>query len=112
MTTPEIWEEAYQAEIQHALAARESGNEGMARVCARRAAGILIGEYFRKLDKPRIPGSSYDRLRLLISTPQTPEAAREIANLLILRVDTDHTLPLEVDLIAEVVNLKAILEKT
>ncbi len=29
---------------QHA----QTGNEGMARVCARRAAGIIIGEYLNR----------------------------------------------------------------
>ena len=35
----------YDQEINRAEKARQDGNEGMARVCARRAAGIVVGEY-------------------------------------------------------------------
>ena len=31
-------------EIERAIAARMAGNEGMARVCARRAVGIILGD--------------------------------------------------------------------
>ena len=39
------WKEKLQKEFERAQIARASGNEGQARVCARRAAGIAIREY-------------------------------------------------------------------
>ena len=45
MSEKPAWEAFYKAEMQNAEAARRSGNEGKARVCARRAAGAVIGEY-------------------------------------------------------------------
>jgi hypothetical protein len=36
----ENWQERYQNELERGEQARRDGNEGMARVCARRAAGL------------------------------------------------------------------------
>jgi hypothetical protein len=95
------WQAAFNVEIQSALSARQTGKEGKARVCARRAAGIAVGEYFRRqaIDFP--DPSAVERLRYFQTLPGISPAAQRAASLLLLRVTPDFTLPEEVDLIAE-----------
>ena len=48
------WQEKLNLEFQRAEDARAKNNEGQARVCARRAAGIAIREYFNpQRDTPK-----------------------------------------------------------
>ena len=46
------WQAEIQAELEKAQQARARGNEGQARVCARRAAGIAAREYFALARRP------------------------------------------------------------
>ena len=100
------WKTQYEVEINQAHEARAVSNEGMARVCARRAAGIVIGEYLRRNDQPDLGPSAYDRLQYLVSSPEIPTEAHKCAEYLLLRVTPDHDLPVDVDLISEVEQLK------
>jgi len=95
------WKAAYQKELQLALAARERKNEGQARVCARRAAGIVIREYYRNLGWPINTPSAYDLLKLFMDDESQPEALRQSAAYLTLRVSEEFKLPVEVDLVEE-----------
>ena len=95
------WKLSYLAELEQAEQARQAGNEGMARVCARRAAGIIVAEYLYRQDLPTLGPSAFDRLNYLIAMPGTSAENRAIAGNLLLRVDKDHNLPIDVDLIAE-----------
>jgi len=95
------WQEKVENELAQAQLARQRGNEGMARVCARRAAGFAIQEYFRQARRES-PGSiAYDQLRALQSLTGLPDPARRAAELLTLRVNESFSLPVEADLIAE-----------
>lgn len=90
------------AELQRAELARARGNEGQARVCARRAAGIAIREYLTH--QKRIPtpsASAMDLLDLLKNDPLLSPDLKLIADHLTLRVTEDFKLPLNADLIAE-----------
>jgi len=100
MNTPE-WLQGFQREIEQAKAAREAGNEGMARVCARRAAGVVVGEYFHLKGVDLGKMSAYDRLHYLINQTSTPPEIRRIAEYFVLRVTPERTLPTDADLIAE-----------
>jgi hypothetical protein len=88
-------------ELEKAERARIIGKEGMARVCARRAVGIAIGEYFNRKGYINYDGSAYNRLRELVNFPHASTEMRQAASLLLLRVTQEHNLPIEVDLIAE-----------
>ncbi|MCI0521259.1 MAG: hypothetical protein L0Z70_13515 [Chloroflexi bacterium] len=81
--------------------ARGDGNEGMARVCARRAAGIVAGEYFLRLGIAFTDPSAYERLKYLTHLEQTSPEVRQIASHFLARVSTDWTLPLDADLLQE-----------
>lgn len=73
----------------------------MARVCARRAAGIIVAEYLARQGYSLNTPSALDHLRFLINLPETTEAVRHSANLLLTRLDVDHKMPVKADLIAE-----------
>lgn len=105
----ENWKSEYQKEISQAEVARSEGNEGKARVCARRAAGVVIGEYFRRHGIQGSGASAYDRLRILTELVDISPKIREVADHFILRINPDHTLPIDVDLIAETRWLRNIL---
>ncbi|MEW5868322.1 MAG: hypothetical protein AB1894_03540 [Chloroflexota bacterium] len=95
------WKVRFEDEIHHAEDARADGNEGMARVCARRAAGIAIGEYLRRQGMPTGEPSAYERLKNLRLDPRLPPDLVESVEHLLLRVTPEHNLPVQADLIAE-----------
>jgi hypothetical protein len=95
------WQFRFEDELHQAELARAAGNEGRARVCARRAAGIVVGEYLHRRGLPSPGPSAYDRLMLISSLPDLSPALREIAQHFLVRVTTDYTLPIQADLIIE-----------
>ena len=95
------WKSEIQAEFERAEQARARGNEGQARVCARRAAGIAAREYLtRHGEIIRIP-SAYDLLNRLAEEQSLSSELRQSARYLTLRVNEEFKLPVNVDLIAE-----------
>lgn len=98
MTDPH---EEIKKEFAQAERARARGNEGQARVCARRAAGMAAREYLgRKGIRPRTT-SAYDLLNLLKDDPLLSSDLRLIADHLTLRVTEEFKLPVDADLLAE-----------
>lgn len=95
------WNTQLQNEFARAQQARINKNEGQARVCARRAAGIAIREYFTRRGI-RIPNTSaYDLLNLLKEEKRLPPDLKLVADHLTVRVTEEFTLPVDADLIAE-----------
>jgi len=95
------WKFQLKLEFERAEAARARGNEGQARVCARRAAGIAIRAYYARIGKPARTPSAYDLLTLLERDPQIPARLKQAAGYLTLRVTEKFKLPVEVDLLEE-----------
>ncbi len=95
------WLEKFNSEIRQARSAREKQNEGMARVCARRAAGIVIGVYLENQGWQSPSNSAHDRLKFLVNLPDLTEDAREVAKHFLVKVDPDYRLPIHADLIDE-----------
>jgi HEPN domain-containing protein len=93
--------EQIEKEFELAEQARAKGNEGQARVCARRAAGIAIREYLTQNGTPPRSASAYDLLNLLKDDPLLSPDLRLVADHLTLRVTEEFKLPLDTDLIAE-----------
>lgn len=90
-----------QNEYDRASQARAKGNEGQARVCARRAAGIAIRDYLTRRGTPTPSTSAYDLLNLLKEDALLPLGLKLAADHLTLRVTEEFKLPVEADLIAE-----------
>ncbi len=95
------WKNAFDMEIARAEQARKDCNEGMARVCARRAAGHAAGEFLRRSRLADTGPSAYDRLQLICTLPDVPPVAVHAAQHLLVRLTPEHKLPIEVDLINE-----------
>lgn len=90
-----------QIELERAEAARARGNEGQARVCARRAAGIAIREYYIRHGQSVSTPSAYDLLNLLTEEPRLSPDLKQAAAYLRLRVNEEFKLPVDVDLLDE-----------
>jgi len=89
-----------QKEFERAEGARARGNEGQARVCARRAAGIAAREYFMRRGEIIRTPSAYDLLTMLAEDPSLSDQMRQSASYLTLRVNEEFKLPVNVDLVA------------
>lgn len=105
------WEKQFDAEIKMARSAREKGNDGMARVCARRAAGIVVGAYLNS-EGFALPGpSAVERLKYLASLPTCTQEMQLIINHMLIKVTPEYKLPIEADLIADAQRLRQLLLK-
>ena len=91
----------FDQELNMAEKARAEGNEGKARVCARRAAGIIVEQYLIRRSTPVTRSNAYTLLQTLIQINDLPDVTKEMARHFLLRITPDHTLPVEADLIAE-----------
>lgn len=90
-----------QLEFERATQARIKKNEGQARVCARRAAGIAIRDFLTRRGNQIPSMSAYDLLNLIKEETLLPSDLKLIADHLTLRVTEEFKLPIEADLVAE-----------
>jgi hypothetical protein len=97
----EDWKIDLHAEFLRAERARARGNEGQARVCARRAAGIAIRQYLIQQGTRAPSVSAYDLLNLLKDDPRLSPGQQQIAQHLTLRVTEEFKLPVDADLLDE-----------
>jgi hypothetical protein len=95
------WQTTLVKEFQMAAAARARGNEGQARVCARRAAGVAIREYLARRGLRSSDPSAYALLKALLFVEDLPIEARQAAEYLTLRVNEEFKLPVAVDLVEQ-----------
>ena len=95
------WKSEIQAEFERAAQARQRKNEGQARVCARRAAGIAVREYLARRGVRPPSTSAYDLLNLVKEDPLLSPDLRQIADHLTVRVTEEFKLPMDVDLLQE-----------
>jgi HEPN domain-containing protein len=104
-------QEQIQKEFERADQARARGNEGQARVCARRAAGIAIRDYLTRKGIRPPSTSAIDLLNLLRDDPLLPPHLKLIVDHLTLRVTEEFKLPVDADLVAEARTLCEELQK-
>jgi hypothetical protein len=100
------WKTEYNKEINQAIRARRVGKEGMARVCARRAAGIIIGEYLTRHGYTNLTNSAIQRLTLFSQLPEVDQRFTTIAHHCLVKVNHKHEFPIDSDLISEVIWLE------
>ena len=87
--------------MEAAQRARLSGNEGRARVCARRAAGMEARDFLTRRGVRLRSMNALEALRRLEQVPGLAPDLRSAAAHLTLRVSEEFTLPVDVDLLAE-----------
>ena len=88
-------------ELDKAQAARSAGNEGMTRVCARRAAGLAACDFLIHHGVRPRRDSAFNSLQKLTAFPGLPPDLKQAAVYLTLRVNAEFGLPDSIDLIAE-----------
>ena len=81
----------------------------MARVCCRRAAGIVIGEYLRKRKINVVSNSAYDQLAIIEGLADINENVKRVSRNFLIKVNQEHRLPETIDLIQDVTWLKEAL---
>ncbi len=96
-----LWQQEFNREMETGYSARASGLEGKSRVCARRALGIVIAEYFTRLGLPSPGPSIQERVSALKNLDTVPIQDQEIIDHFIIKVDEEYHLPIDVDLLAE-----------
>ncbi|HEY4718435.1 MAG TPA: hypothetical protein VIH14_05420 [Anaerolineales bacterium] len=106
------WRQRVERELARAKAARTKGNEGRARVCARRASGWAVEAYLQQRGLRLPTPSVLDQMRYLLTLPGiTPRHKEILQHLLTVKqksdLDADSFFPLDVDLIAEAQELIA-----
>ena len=98
-------------ELTRGEAARQTGFEGRARVCARRAAGAAIRAYLDSLGQSTTQlVSAYDLIAYLRDLPGIEPEIRRVGDHLLAQVNEAFDLPVEADLLAEARWLAQILE--
>ena len=98
-------------ELARAQTARQNGNLGHARVCARRAAGIAIREWYQRRAGSGWQGDALKQLQRLQADRLAPENVRAAARRLTTVVDLDHRLPFDDDPIEDARLIIAALAK-
>lgn len=81
------------AELLAAEWARKRGNEGRARVCARRAAGWAIAAHLDRRGMSRSSDSALELLRHIQQDASFSESIRAASRRLAARVTPEHQLP-------------------
>ena len=89
------------AELERAEAARTAGNEGRARVCARRAAGMAARDFLTRHEVQHRNDSAYEALQTLATFPGLAPDLKQAALHLTMRVTEEFSLPVKADLIAD-----------
>jgi hypothetical protein len=103
------WRAEFEAELDKGSHARLAGNEGRARVCARRAAGLAARRYFESKGVRPSKAGALDLLRQLWLDPELSPETLQLIDHLTQSVDEAFRLPPGVDLIEDARRLGAAL---
>jgi len=104
--TPPDWQTKIENELQLAWKARAQGNEGRARVGARRAAGWAIQQFLKREGVELETPSAYEYIQHLRKRDGLPPRWRSVLDHLVTKVEKDSRegeayWPLDADLLAE-----------
>lgn len=88
-------------ELAAAQAAQQDGNNGKARVCARRAVALATAVWLARLSMPLLRGDAMAQLRQIQQNASFPLPIRQAAERLSTPVTRQHTAPFTADPIAD-----------
>ena len=100
--TNQDWRQLTNQELELAETARQSGNEGRARVCARRAAGHVAGEYIIRNHINFESESALERLKYLYASPEISSEEHGTIGHFLVHTTPEHELPIDADLLEDV----------
>ena len=105
--------EALNLEFENALGSRREGNEGRARVCARRATGLAIRVHYEEKGESIPTTNALEILHWFAEQPQFSDELRSAATRLTVHVTPAHNLPHPEDPLADAkLLIHAMLEKS
>jgi len=84
-------------ELSNGRLHHQAGFSGMARVCARRAAGIALHYYLELLGNPIQSNNAYDILLYTQTSALFNSEIQDAARILAMRVDENYNLPSNLD---------------
>lgn len=93
--------EQIQRELAKAEVALRDGNEGMVRVCARRAVGLAVKAWLDRFPRKDWCGDAMGQLRQIQQEESFPPEVRHAAERLITKVTERNTAPFTTDPIAD-----------
>jgi hypothetical protein len=85
------------AELEQARQSRTSGNEGKARVCARRAVGFALAAHIHEKYAQPASRNAYLNLKWFAAQDDVPAELRLAAERLSTHVGADHVVPFKED---------------
>lgn len=99
-----VWN-TVEAELRRGEQARADGNEGQARVSARRAAGSLLRDYLEAHGESTVGLSSYDLIEIAHASNAFSPDTVDLLSHFLRRVEEGGNFPADIDLLADVVTL-------
>jgi hypothetical protein len=96
------WKKHSKDELNHAEISRQEGNEGKARVCARRAAGHVAGEYLRRQGIQVESMNALNRLKVTVERNELTDGTKTTIEHFLIHTTPEFKLPIGVDLIEDV----------
>lgn len=95
------WKEQIQQELSKAAKGRHNGNEGLARVCARRAVALASQHWAKQRSLQDWQGDAMHQLHQILQENSFPLPVREAAQRLLTKVTEQGQLPMTTDPIAD-----------
>ena len=95
------WQEQIEQELSKATEGLNSGNDGLARVCARRAVALAAQHQLEQQNLPGWQGDAMHQLRQIQKETTFPLSVREAAQRLLTKVTEQGQLPMTKDPITD-----------
>ena len=96
------WKKLSINELNYAELSRQKGNEGKARVCARRAAGHVAGEYLRRQGILVDSMNAINRPKETVARSEVSDEIKATLGHFLIHTTPEFKLPIEVDLVDDV----------
>ncbi len=110
MTLSQAERDAVEIELGRGRAALSAGNDGKARVCARRASGVALRAWYRASGRPDAPPAAQSLLNIARADPALPAELREAAVRLTTSINDRESLPFSGDPLGDAAAIIAIIE--
>jgi hypothetical protein len=107
-----LQQDEFKLEIRRAEESLRAGNQGRMRVCARRAAGVLLRVWMQQNGIQSPYADVYRSIEFLLPLFKDQVEIKTILAHLVARVDEDYNSPVDVDYIQDVFQLAKLLGLT
>ncbi len=102
--------EAIEIELVRARDALSVGNDGKARVCARRASGVALRAWYRMVERPNTPPAAQSLLNIACGDLTLPGELREAAVRLTTSITERDNAPFSSDPVRDAATIIALIE--